>query len=643
MIPRSRPGRAPRFEWWAIGLIALAALAAYGPALSGDFIWNDADYVTRPALRSLHGLWRIWFEVGSTEQYYPLLHSAFWLEHRCWGDAPAGYHALNVLLHVTAASLFALGLRRLSVPGAWFAGALFALHPVCVESVAWISEQKNTLSIVWYLAAALAYLRFDCERQPRTWLLASGFFVLALLTKTTTATLPAALLVVVWWQRGRLGWRTDLRPLLPWFALGAGAGLFSSWVERRFLGATGPEFELSLLQRLLVAGRAPWFYLGKLLWPANLMFIYPRWVVDPHSPAQFIYPIAAAALVAVLWSIRRPVRGPLAAVLLFGGSLFPILGFFNVYAFLYSFVADHFQYLASLGIIALVAAGWGRWASAAAGTDGAPRPWAHLPRIAAALVLGLLGILTWRQCRMYRNVEIFYQTLLERNPACWMACNNLGDVYSREGRIEEAIVKYRQVAELRPDFAEARYNLGNALTKAGRIDEAIGEYGQALRLNPDLPQACFNLGNALTQAGRPAEAIPEFVEALRLHPDFADACNNLGIACYRTGRLAEAIAAYERAVQLDPGFAQARGNLGVALAQSGRLPEAILQFEAAVKLEPESAQARQNLAQALRLAGRPRPDAFAGVAAPAPGPSTDSGPARRSRWNRARPTSVGRL
>ena len=246
------------------------------------------------------------------------------------------------------------------------AGLLFALHPVCVESVAWISEQKNTLSTVFYLLAALGYFRYvdaraDGQRSAGTYLLATAWFILALLSKSVTATLPAALLVVVWWRQESLSWRRDIQPLLPWLALGAAGGAFTAWVERRFIGAQGPEFDLSTAQRCIIAGRAVWFYLGKLVWPVHLNFIYPRWEPSSLTRAECLYPAGAIALLAVLWRLRTRARAPLAAMLLFVGSLFPVLGFLNVYAFVFSFVADHFQYLASLSIFALAAAGWGRW------------------------------------------------------------------------------------------------------------------------------------------------------------------------------------------------------------------------------------------------------------------------------------------
>ena len=215
-------------ELWAALLVFLALIIVYLPAIKGGFIWDDNNHVTKPELRSLHGLWRIWFEVGATQQYYPLLHSAFWLEYRLWKDNPVGYHVVNLLLHVSAATMLFVILRRLKIAGAILAAAIFALHPVAVESVAWIAEQKNTLSMVFYLGALLMYLRFDEKRRRQDYFLALGLFVLALLSKTVTATLPGALLVIFWWQRGKLSWRRDVRPLVPWFGLGAISGLFTA-------------------------------------------------------------------------------------------------------------------------------------------------------------------------------------------------------------------------------------------------------------------------------------------------------------------------------------------------------------------------------------------------------------------------------
>jgi len=314
-------------------------------------------------MQSVEGLRRIWFEPGATLQYYPLLYTSFWIQHKLWGNATTGYHIVGLAQHLVAVILVFVILRKLDIRGALLAAGIFALHPVHVESVAWISEQKNTLSGVFYLAAVLAYLRFDTSRaqpgQPWRWLpylFSLTFLILSLLSKTVTATLPAALLVILWWKRGTLGWRRDGLPLVPHFIVGISAGVFSAYAERAFVGATGADYQLSAIQRSLLAGRVIWFYLSKLMWPVDLTFSYPKWEVDSGNWLAWGYLLSVLALVLILWTMRQRSRAPLAAFLFFVGTLFPALGFLNVYPFTYSYVADHFQYLASLGIITLGAA-----------------------------------------------------------------------------------------------------------------------------------------------------------------------------------------------------------------------------------------------------------------------------------------------
>ena len=272
-------------------------LAAYQPAWHGGILWDDDAHLTTAALASKRGLLRIWTDFTVTQQYYPVVNTAFWIMNRLWGHATLGYHIVNILLHAASAWLVAGILRRWSVPGATLAAVIFALHPVHVESVAWITELKNTLSGVCYLGAALMYLRYDESRDRRWYAAAAGLFVIALFSKTVTATLPAALLVVFWWQRGRIRWREDVVPLLPVVAVGVAGGLLTAWVERAQIGAEGPAFQFTVVERCLIAGRAFWFYLGKLLWPADLIFIYPRFAIDAGAAWQYLYPVGALAVV----------------------------------------------------------------------------------------------------------------------------------------------------------------------------------------------------------------------------------------------------------------------------------------------------------------------------------------------------------
>jgi protein O-mannosyl-transferase len=604
--------------------MAAVTVAAYLPALRAGFVWDDDAYVTKPALQGLRGLWRIWTELGATEQYYPLLHGTFWLEHRLWGDVPFAYHLVNILLHATAAWLLVLVLRRLrsiepNSPDRYqvsgfkfqhsafdfplFTGLLFALHPVCVESVAWISEQKNTESTVFYLLAALLYLRFVEERRPGAYAAALGCFACALLSKTVSATLPAALLLVLWWRKGTLSVREDIRPLAPWLALGAFAGLFSGWVERTYIGAKGADFSMGLADRLVLSGRVPWFYLGKLLWPARLVFTYPRWHIDATHGTQWLPLAAALLLVGVLLALGRRGRAPLVAVLFFAGSLLPTIGFFNVYAFYFSYVADHWQYLACPGILALAADAWETWdrgwRPGAPGGSGWP-----VPRICAIALLGVLGLLTFRQCGAYRDKETLYLRTIAANPGAWMARNNLADLYYVAGRTEEAIPQYLEALRLKPDLPEAHNNLGLALIKRGRLAEATDHFREAIRLNPAYSEPYENLGVALLALGRPAEALGLFSKVLELSPGYAAVHFNRGNALAALGRLPEAVDSYREAIRLRPVYAAARANLGLALAQSGRPDLALPELEQAVREDPTNATAREILAALREALGR---------------------------------------
>ena len=501
----------------------VAALVAYLPAIGGQFLWDDDAHVTRPDLRPLHGLWRIWTDFGATQQYYPLLHTAFWLEHRVWGNAASGYHLVNILLHGACAVCLLKVLRRLAIPGAALAAAVFALHPVHVESVAWITEQKNTLSLVFYLGAAYVYLRYDEERRRRDYLWASALFVFGLLTKTVVATLPAALLVIAWWRRGRLSWRRDVVPLTPWFALGAAAGLVTAWIEQNQLGAEGADFALTPLQRVLLAGRVVWFYLGKLVWPTNLAFIYPRWSIDASAWTAYAWSLAALLVLATLWAMRRRSRAPLAAALFFVGSLFPVLGFVNVYPFVFSFVADHFVYLPSLGVIVGMAAGA---TTLVAALDPRRRRWAPA---AAAVLLIALAALTFRQSQVYRDAPTLYQATLARNPDCYLCLNNLGTIAARSGGMEEAARFYRDAVRIKPDSPEAHNNLASALAQSGKMAESVPHFEQAVRAAPNYVSARVNFGGVLFRMGRVEEAKAQFEAALRIMPDYAPARQNLAV------------------------------------------------------------------------------------------------------------------
>jgi tetratricopeptide (TPR) repeat protein len=578
-------------------LIAAVTFLAYLPALSGDFLWDDAGHVTSYALQSWSGLGRIWFEIGATQQYYPLLHSAFWIEHCVWGDASVGYHLVNILWHVISACLLVSLLRRLGIPGAVLVGIVFALHPVCVESVAWISEQKNTLSTVFYLASAIAWLKFEDQRLPKRYVVAIVWFIAALLTKSVTATLPMAILVIAWWRRGRISWQHDLLPLFPWFVLGLGAGLTTAWFESTQIGVKSAEFNISFLSHILLACRVVWFYASKLVWPANLIFFYPHWTIDTSSLWQWLFIVATViTLTALIWWQKRN-RSPLAAILLFCGTLFPVLGFVKVYPFIFSYVADHFQYLASLAMVSFIgASAWHgftllRW----------PR-WTGLGL--AAILTAILGMLTWQQCGMYRDVRTLYTTTLERNPESWVANLNLGIVLDETGETEKSLSYLKRALELKPAFPETLNSLGNVLNRLGRSSEALPLLNQAIRLEPRFAAAYNSLGATFMNLDRVNDGTLAFRQAVELDPKWTLARLNLGWALANSGHTSDAVAQFRQVLTLQPELAEAEAKWGLTLVIEGNNNEALDHIKRAVYLQPEDPELRYNLGQIFLHTGQ---------------------------------------
>src|SRR6266481_5741901 len=541
-------------DWFFCLILAVVTILAYEPAWHGALLWDDNANMATPELRSLDGLRRIWFVPRTTQQYYPLLYTSYWLQQRLLGDSTTDYHFVNILLHIGCVVLVLKILRFLRIPGAELAAIIFALHPVNVETVAWISERKNTLSGVFALAATLWYLKFDENRTSGRYALALGLFFLGLLSKTAIVTLPLAWLVVLWWKRGWISLRRDVVPSIPFFFLSAAAGLMTRWVESgniAYKASTALAF--SPVDRCLIAGRAFWFQLGKVLWPANLMFVYPRWEINAAVWWQYLFPLAVLALLGILWSLRRWFRAPLAGLLVYILLLLPTLGFLNQYFFIYSFVSDHWQYLACLGIITPCASGivllaerLERW-----------RAW--LEPTMTLVIGGVLFVVTSHQSRMYTNNETLYRAAIARNPTCWMAQVNLGIIRYEANRITEAMDLFKQAMRIKP--AVVYYSLGGILLEAGRVSEAIGEYKEALRIDPGLAEAHYDLGNVLLQTGRNSEAIDEYEEALRIAPDYAKAHNNLGAVLARVGQISEAIEQLKVALRINPNDIVARNNL----------------------------------------------------------------------------------
>ncbi len=583
--------------------------AAYGPSLQNGFIWDDDDYLTEnPTLARPGGLFDVWFSPSASPQYYPLVFSSFWVERRVFGLNPAGFHAVNAALHALAAILLWRLLAALAVPGAWLAAAVFALHPVNVESVAWISERKNVLSGVFYFASAiflasaldLSRKRAAGKRRSLHYGAALLLFVGALLSKTVTATLPAAALLAVWWKRGRAS-RDEVYRLLPFFLLAALSGLFTAYWERSHVGARGADFDLGAIERMLLAGRALWFYAGKILWPTGFRFIYPREIPPASDFLSYLAPAGFLAAAALLWLLRRRVgRGPLTALLFFAGTLFPALGFINVYPFRFSFVADHFQYLAAPGLMALTCA--------AASMAALWIPFSFRVPVITAACLSLLIFLGWtsfRQTGLYRDQETLWERTLAANPGAWIARNNLGAIRFAQGRPGEALALFGEVTRRKPDYAEAWSNMGSVLFGLGRNGEAEALFSKALALDPRLSSAHFTLANLYEAEGKKGAAGRQYALALAAQGPLAQAYEKMGRMAEERGRMAAALAFYGWAVDADPGWAPARARLGTLLAGAGRFEEALPHLAAAYEADPGIEKLALNLGAVYLTLGKP--------------------------------------
>jgi protein O-mannosyl-transferase len=607
----------------AAAALVLCTLVAYYPALHAGFIWDDDDYLTgNSTLKDLHGLRRIWLEPGAVPQYYPLVHTTFWIEGHLWGLRPAGYHLSNILWHILSALLVWRLLSRLKMPGAWLAAAIFAAHPVQVESVAWITERKNVLMGFFYLAGLYAYLRplnlLEEETGPRRrwYLLSLALFLASLASKTVAASFPVTVLLLLWWKRGRLSFR-DVLPLLPFFLAGAGMGFVTLWMEKRHVGAQGTEWDLSLVERTLIAGRAFWFYLRMLIVPSRLSFVYPRWSVSATALWQYAFPLAVLGLYAALWRFRHRLgRGPLAAALFYGTTLIPALGFFNIYPMRYTFVADHYQYLAMLGPIVLLA-----WVAASAARRlrppasfgetraerGRPPRWREAG-LALVLLLVLSGA-SWNRARVYRNLETLWLDTTETSPTAWLARYNLACVYLDQRRFDLAIRSFEEAERLLPGDEITLVSLGRSCVLAGRLEEAVRWLEEALRIRPDRTETHNNLGLALFGLGRKAEARVHFQRAVDLDPTYASARRNLANVLVEDGNVNEAATHLRKALELDPKDAQSAYRLGLLMVTSEdptfRNPAAAVALaERAVRQSrPENPMYLRLLAEAYAQAG----------------------------------------
>jgi tetratricopeptide (TPR) repeat protein len=570
------------------GLIVVAVLVAFMPALAGQFVWDDVLLVDRnPLVTGKLSLFSVWFRTD-----FPLTLTILWLQWLAWGAHPAGYHIINVLLHAGGAVLLWRVLERLKVPGAWLGAVLFAVHPLCAASAAWVSEQKNTLSLVFYLLSALWYLKSETSltnpeapasdiktqnldsslqhpasaalpgstiQSPAYWL-SLMFFALALLSKTSTVMIPVVLLGFAWWQRGRLT-RPDVVRTIPFFALALGFGLMTVWFQQhQVLPGSSVPLETRGWLRLANAGLLVWFYLAKVIFPTHLNVIYPHWQVGLHA---WVSLLLLVAVFGVFWYFRKSWGRPLLfAFGYFTVTLFPVLGFLDMYYFALSPAADQFSYLALIGITSLAGA-------ALANAFPASRQLANVPisTLCAAPLVLLLMVLTFQRSRIMSHDLALWRDTLAKNPSAWTAHNNLGCILAEQNKLDDAIAHFNTVLQLNPSNGQAHCNLARALAAQGKLAEATAHFETALKLKPEDADVQKSVAAFLASQGKLDEALAHWKEALRIEPE-VNTRMEYATMLFQTGNHKEAVAQYRVVLARKPDFLEPLNNLAWLLATS---------------------------------------------------------------------------
>ena len=574
--PTTEAGRWRDFLLHA-AIIVLAGLWIYSPAYHGDWLWDDDQLLTaNPVVQSgsLQGLGKLWFNPDGAD-FFPLSYTALWAQWPFFKNTPTGYHVTTIVLHVIGSLLLWALLHRMRVPGAWLSGLIFAIHPVAVESVAWVSETKNTLSMPLFLLSCLCWVVQDEEREGprRTWfyVLSMAFFLLAMLAKTSMVGLPVLLLLHAWWKRGTVTLQDVIRAA-PFFLISIVLGIIT--IQYQHGRAIGAEKILvgGVASRIATAGMAILFYLAEIVWPVNLLPIYPRWEVDPPKAWQFLaWPVIAAAA-AWIWANRGTADRPgWGRNVLFGLGFFllmvlPVLGFVTISYMRITWVADHFNYLPMIGVIALIGAAATRWYERSTASA--------QPLIIAggAVALAACALLSFRYANAWASEDALWTHTLKTNHDAWQAHNRLGAKKFSRGDIEGGYYHFTQSTRLRPDLGETHNNLGSALSAKGRLDEAIKEFAEACRLTPQVPAMRVNLANALFQAGRFAEASDAFQFLIEKEPNNAALLNNYAVTLYRQGNKDEAIRQFRKALEINPTMKDAREGLAVALGEQPAAP-----------------------------------------------------------------------
>lgn len=540
-------------------LIVLACLWIYTPVYHGEWLWDDDYLITaNPAMRSVDGLWRLWF-APSTADFLPLTLSSLWIQWQFFGMDPTGYHIVSIVLHALGACLLWMLLVRTKIPGAWLAALLFAVHPLCVESVSWVAEQKNTFSLPFFLLAAFFYVTFDQRESRKYYFLALLAFLAAMLSKSSVVMFPFLILLYSWWQRGVIS-RRDLVRSAPFFFVSLALGSVTLLFQLHRAIGNEPIPIGGFDSRLAIAGMGTLFYLSKIFWPFDLLPIYPQWVANPPQPIQFAAWIPILAVAVLFWTKQKSWgRHAMMAFGFYFITLLPVLGFVAMSYMRVGWVSDHFVYIPMIGILALIASICTQLSNKL------------LPIVRNAAWLGIVAALgglliqSHNYAAIWANEDVLWLHTLKYNESCWQAHNRYGSREFNRGNHMIALAHFERATALRPDLAETQNNLGSGLLAAKDTKAAIRRFREALRLSPDIIAIQANLGRALMLDGQNDEAILVYADLVKKAPSRPEFHCNLGVTLFNAGRIDEAITSFKQALEIDPNLNDAKENLIFAM------------------------------------------------------------------------------
>jgi len=636
-----------------IAIIIILCAIIYVPSLQNGFIWDDNHYVYKnPLVQRMDGLKRIWFR-RETPQYYPIVFTTFWTEHKLWGLNPFGYHFVNMLLHMTNALLLFQVIRKIYPRGAFPVALLFAIHPIQVETVAWISELKNLLSLCFFLLAMLSYLQFDLSKKFTHYLRTLGLFVCALLSKSISVCFVFVPIIYKWWRNGKISWR-EIRVSMPFFFIGLLSGVNTIYWEMHKVGAKGHEFGLTFLERLILAGRILLFYPYKICFPFEFIFFYPRWEVDVTQWWQWVFLVISIMVFLSFFYLRNTIgRGAFALSSFYFISIFPALGFINVYPMVYSFVADHFSYL-SLPPLLLLLCGSVIFLfdkitpqkSLLAEKFSRYRGFIFL--FLAIPAIAYMCLKSMDLTRIYKDQFTLWEYLIHKNPSLSASYINLGNLYYEKGDNDKAISLYRKAIELDPDNPTACYDLGNVYMEFGMYEKAVFLFKQTTVSDLRQPSVYNNLGLSYIHLGRSEEAMKQFGIAIEIDPHYKKAfinliklikerretsawpesedseyiaeqvrfLNDLGVIEGKAGDIRAAIALFNEALAIDPDHVETCNNLGYAYYRIGNNDRAEEYFKTALEIDPDNEQARVYLGHIKKRGAPSAEEAKEGLSVP---------------------------